>query len=512
MFDTLPVQGPELRAAGDAEVVAAIEGWDRLEAAAAGRRLAAIAELIRRRCGGDDERAWWACDPWDAAAAEIAAAQTVSQGRACAQMELAVVLRDRLPRVAALLMSGRVSLRLVAVMAARTALVSDPEILAVLDTELAERADQWGPLSAEKLQRAVDVWVQRHDPGALRRARDGARSRDFTVGDPDPGAGTTPVWGRLHSIDAALLQRRLSEMAREVCAEDPRTLDQRRADAVGALAAGATQLTCRCGRPECPWAGQTDPRAAAVTITVLTEPATLDAATSGQQDSTPADNENEIDNDAPAPAAEPATAPARPRPAAVIVGGPTVPPALLAELIAHGAKLRRLPGIEALGAEAGYRPSAALERFVRMRDLTCRFPGCDRPAEYCDIDHAVAWPYGATHPGDLRCLCRKHHLLKTFWTGPGGWSDRQLADGTIIWTAPTGTRYLTRPGATLLFPHIQWATAPPPTPAQPPPHARRGLMMPTRRRPRAVERARRIATERTLNDAHVAERNKPPPF
>ena len=54
-----------LRSASDAAVVTAIEELARAEARAAARRVAAISELVRRRCG-DDERAYWACDPWDA--------------------------------------------------------------------------------------------------------------------------------------------------------------------------------------------------------------------------------------------------------------------------------------------------------------------------------------------------------------------------------------------------------------------------------------------------------------
>ena len=61
-----------LRSASDAAVVTAIEELAREEARAAARRVAAISELVRRRCG-DDERAYWACDPWDATAAEISA-------------------------------------------------------------------------------------------------------------------------------------------------------------------------------------------------------------------------------------------------------------------------------------------------------------------------------------------------------------------------------------------------------------------------------------------------------
>lgn len=42
------------------------------------------------------------------------------------------------------------------------------------------------------------------------------------------------------------------------------------------------------------------------------------------------------------------------------------------------------------------------------RDRTCRFPGCDRPAQFCDIDHTVPYPYGFTHPSNLKCLCAEN--------------------------------------------------------------------------------------------------------
>jgi len=45
-----------------------------------------------------------------------------------------------------------------------------------------------------------------------------------------------------------------------------------------------------------------------------------------------------------------------------------------------------------------------------------------------------------------------------------------------------------------------------------PPRAQRGIMMPTRRRTRAQDPARRIDAERALNAAQVTERNLPPPF
>ena len=50
-------------------------------------------------------------------------------------------------------------------------------------------------------------------------------------------------------------------------------------------------------------------------------------------------------------------------------------------------------------------------------------------------------------------------LLKTFWNGLGGWLDRQLPDGTIIWTSPTGHTYVTYPGSLHLFPKLCAPTA-----------------------------------------------------
>jgi hypothetical protein len=86
-----------LRSADDAAVVAAITEGARVEAAAAARRLAAIAELVARRADGPTDCAHWSCDNWDAIAAEVAAAQGISHSVASGQMYLGVALRDRLP-------------------------------------------------------------------------------------------------------------------------------------------------------------------------------------------------------------------------------------------------------------------------------------------------------------------------------------------------------------------------------------------------------------------------------
>lgn len=109
-------------------------------------------------------------------------------------------------------------------------------------------------------------------------------------------------------------------------------------------------------------------------------------------------------------------------------------------------------------------------------------------------------------------LLRKHPLLKTFRCGPGGCSDRQLPDGTLIVTSPTGRTYTTHPGSRLFFPTCTITTADLPPPTAHPPTTGRALMMPRRKQTRAQDRAHHIAAERRLNDTDVAERNKPPPL
>jgi hypothetical protein len=104
---------------------------------------------------------------------------------------------------------------------------------------------------------------------------------------------------------------------------------------------------------------------------------------------------------------------------------------------------------------------------------------------------------------------RLHHLLKTFYTGLGGWADQQLSDGTVIWTAPSGQTYRTTPGGSFFFPSLATPTAEliiPPTTGLPSPN--RGLMMPTRKRTRAQDRRYRIARERRMNEARLAEEGR----
>ena len=430
----------------------------------------------------------------------------------------AVAQRD-MPLVAAAHLDGHLSARTVETMCDRTSLVTDPAARAAIDADLAEAAARFGPLSKYKLERVIDAIVERRDPGGVKRARDTMQGRDFTIGDANDRSGTATVWGRLSATDAALLQAAVDSLVASVCPKDPRTRAQRRADAVGALAVRATRLPCRCARPDCPAGTGPDEVAARFVIHVLADASTLTATADPAMHG---DGDGDTDEDGPGAGAGPGPDPDDPnpgpddpdgpdpdcappgptppvRPAAALLAemprGAVLPAALVADLITRGARVRSLTAGEST-PDSGYRPSAAHARFVRTRDLTCRFPGCDKPAVNTDIDHTVPWPAGPTHPSNNNCRCRSHHLLKTFWPG---WTESQEPDGTLNITTPSGCTYVTKPFAALLFPGFNTTTAVLPPASAPAPSPARGLKMPKRKQPRAKERAARIQAERALN-------------
>ena len=76
---------------------------------------------------------------------------------------------------------------------------------------------------------------------------------------------------------------------------------------------------------------------------------------------------------------------------------------------------------------------------VELRDSTCVFPWCHRPARGCDKDHVIPYDQGGpTCPCNLAPLCRLHHRLKTH----GGWTYTILEPGTYLWRSPLGYPYL----------------------------------------------------------------------
>lgn len=498
----------------DAGLVDTIGDAGRAENSACARRLAAIAELYGRRVIAVEDghgREMWRIDPWEAVAAEVGAAGCITAAAAGSLMHNAICIRERLPRVGALFATGAIDYRTVRMIVARTLLALEPDVLAAIDAELAGAMPGWGPLSVLKMQQAVDAVVVRHDPQARRRTEGRTRGRHVDIAhDRD----ISHLTGRLNNAEATLLDRRLTSLAHSVCDDDPRTIDQKRADAMGALAAGYAILACACGTPDCP-AGSDGDSAPSVVVHIVAEAAAIDSADAGTVHGyRPGDDTVEIIaskerlGEILRGSGEPDNAPQRAPVSGVVMGGSSIPAAVLADLVDRGvAELREVVHPGASPPEQRYRPSTTLADFVRCRDLTCRFPGCERPAEVCDIDHTVPYDRGGlTHASNLKSLCRKHHLVKTFWSGRGGWHDEQLPDGTVVWTAPSGHVYRTAPGSALLVPALSMPTGALESPLPQQVSARRGVMMPRRMRTRAADRRHRILCERQRN-ADAARRS-----
>jgi hypothetical protein len=433
----------------------------RSEAQAAARRLVAVGELFVSRLRDSGEQADWAMDTWEAVAAQVAAAQQCSIAMASSYLRYAMALRDRLPKVGKAFQAGDIDYRAFQTVVFRTDLISDAEALARVDALLAVRLSRCPTLTRGRLAAEVDRVVARADRDAVRRAREVIRDRFLDVDIAETGIAF--VTGTVLATAGRALDRRLDELAGTVCDADPRTREQRRADALSALTGGADRLVCGCGSADCDTAARAGK--SNVVIYVVAEQASVDG--SGE---TPG----------------------------VVLGAEGLIPADMVAELAKSAKLQPLiPPADV--PEPRYIPSAKLADFVRSRDLTCRAPGCDRPAVDCDLDHTVAYHDGGwTHASNLKALCRKHHLLKTF----GGWHDKQLPDGTVIWLLPDGRTYVTTPGSALLFPSLCVPTGelPPTDPDRTQPRCGdRTAMMPKRRRTRAQNRAHRINTERRHN-------------
>lgn len=70
-----------------------------------------------------------------------------------------------------------------------------------------------------------------------------------------------------------------------------------------------------------------------------------------------------------------------------------------------------------------------------LRDMGCRYPGCDRKPEWCEGHHVWRWEDGGpTSMGNLVLLCSKHHHRVHL----PGWHLKLRPDGTVEVTNPDG--------------------------------------------------------------------------
>ena len=251
----------------------------------------------------------------------------------------------------------------------RTALIIDAAAMAALDAALAERVTRWGALSAKKTEHTIDALVEQIDAGALRRSRAHSLGRDVEFGSPCDEPGFTSMWARLYAQDAVRIEQRVDQMARAVCESDPRTLAERRADALTALA-DSIELACACRESDCAGGQSDEASAKTAMVYVIAEEESVHTA----------DRESAHCS----------------APPAYVFGGGIMPTPLLGAILER-ATFREVRHPGDAPPEPRYTPSRNQAEFVRCRDLTCRFPGADKPAQFCDLDHTVPYPVGPTH-------------------------------------------------------------------------------------------------------------------
>lgn len=280
--------------------------------------------------------------------------------------------------------------------------VGDEAALAAADEALIGKALE---LTPSELRVPARRWRARHVPKTDDERRRNLADRHVAVSPADDDL----CWltALLPAAQAMAIYHRLSDVAARASApEEPRTLDQLRADAMcNALLTGVEPSS----------AGVGDGLSGVVPTVVLTVPV---LSLLGHSDE-PAELEGFGPIDIETAGRLAAQAPS------------------FIRVLTHP----ETGAVLSVGRER-YRVPADLKTALAIRDETCRFPGCRRRAMRCDVDHARAWHHhGCTDIDNLEHLCRKHHRLKH----EVGWQLEHHGGGRITWTSPVGRRYGTAP-------------------------------------------------------------------
>jgi hypothetical protein len=339
----------------------------------------------------------WTSDVTEMVASEIRAALTLTRRSADFHLGLASDLIRHLPQVGQALREGRIDLAKARVIVEETSHLESANAQRVADAALERAASQTTGQLGARLRRLVILL----DPDAAKTRYDEALEDRRVTSSPNAD-GTANLHGLnlpAHRVGAAT--RRINRLAQAAkSADDPRTMDQIRADVLMDLLQGKKASQTRGAL------GTVDIQVDLTTLAGLAEepgelrgfgPVIADIArqvTEEQPDSewryTITDDEGQV---------------------------------------VHNGTTRR-------------RPTVAQARQVEARNPTCVFPGCRMPASACDLDHNQAWSAGGpTDVENLAPLCRHDHVIRH-----RGWAIKQPRPGSFQWTSPLGHRYTVRPG------------------------------------------------------------------
>lgn len=347
---------------------------------------------------------------------EMAAALRWSRARVQDRVRLVRQVRRTLPSVWAAWSSGQVESYQVSKVAETTYQLTQPTSVDALDAALT--ADLIGPdgaavaggilttRTAGQLQRWLHRFVARTEPDQL-EARHRHAFAERRVVATQEGDGVGSLWARTSAPDLAQVDHRLTLLARQLGADDPRTLDQRRADLLVDLLLG------RCpGSDPATGGGTRVARPGVVAVTVPVQ------SLMGLDDA----------------------------PGELVDRSASVPASVIREIADQPGTLFFRLLTDSRGnlldvTEIGRFPSRLLEFTVDIRDGTCREVFCEVPSTRCDLDHLEAHPEGPTSAGNLGPRCRHGHRAKT----SGGFRVEQPAPGVFVTTTPTGHRYTKHP-------------------------------------------------------------------
>ena len=215
------------------DLVAAVIGFDRIASWAQARQARLLAELAERAARPDPQT-----NPRGIARGfldgEIAVALKLSMGTAEVRLLEATRLCSVLPATLALWQAGRIDRPKVRAILDATAVLA-PELAAKVESRVLPKAPQQ---SVAQLRAALARAVLAVAPeGANERHRHARKGRRVVV-DDQQGEGMASLWALLAAHDAHAAYRWLTRLARALGADDPRSMDQRRADLLAQLLSG----------------------------------------------------------------------------------------------------------------------------------------------------------------------------------------------------------------------------------------------------------------------------------
>jgi hypothetical protein len=330
---------------------------------------------------------------------DVSCALRLSGVTAQRRLDVARSLTDDLPATLGLLRRGEISYRHAQTLAEAVEPLDGKQRQAVQERVLARAGEQTLAEFTRSMRRAVasvaaaTVEAQRVEAMTDRRVAVTARED-----------GMAELWALLPVEGAAAVMAAVDALASVTSTTDPRSGDQRRADALVDLGVAALH------DPRLPRAQGLRP---AIQVTVALS--TLLGA-----DEQPGE----------------------------LAGHGPIPATLARRLAAdETGTWRRLVTDPLTGAlldygRTTYRPPTDLAEFVIARDQTCTFPTCNRRAQRCELDHRI--PYdsgGSTNPENLAAVCKRHHTAKH----QADWTPHREPDGRHTWTSPNGHRYHSRP-------------------------------------------------------------------